>query len=590
MHAEHPSKTRVKGEQRRLHFQPALEGLRGLSVLGILLFHSNFEWAAGGFLGVSTFFTLSGFLIMSLFLVEHDRFARIDLLAFWSRRFRRLMPASLITLAAIALFGAGIEAPDQLGRLRGDILWALAYLGNWRFIFSEAAYAQLFTEPSAVLHFWSLGIEEQLYLAFPIAVTIAFAVARGSRAALAGSIGMLVAGSLAATLVLWQMDVARDRIYYGTDTRAAELLIGALLALWLANRSLGAAGARCVKALGTAALLAVLALWVLWDLESGVLYRGGLPAYALLSSAVIAAAVQPSGAVRSVLSWRWIRRLGRISYGVYLYHWPIYLWLTSERTGLGEAQLFALRVALTVGIAILSYDRIEAPIRERRILVGRRAFHAAASLACAIVVGTTLLPAGPRGDSIDFAESLAVERSTSGDVPANDLPTRHRATPRLAVFGDSTALQLDRGLRRWGSESEEAEVLAGWTGLGCGVARAGRYRYRMRERSAPAACRDRDRNWEDRLDAVRPDIAVVLVGPWEVSDRKLPGDDAWRKPGDPIFDDYLRNEMLAAVDVLASGGGPGRLADPSFDRDSRCGQAPRDSVCRLRPVAHGPLQ
>jgi len=556
MHAERPSKPGAAGEpwSGRLQFQPALDGLRGLSVLGILLFHSNFQWATGGFLGVSTFFTLSGFLITSLFLVEYERSGRIDLREFWGRRFRRLMPASLIALAAIALFGATVATPEQLVRLRGDILWALAYLGNWRFVFSEVAYAQLFTAPSPVLHFWSLGIEEQLYLSFPIAAAAGLGLASGSRAALAGLIGALVAASLVATTALWHAEAVVDRIYYGTDTRAAELLIGALLALWLQGRSLGAVGARCVNALGAAALLAILGLWGMLDLESDLLYRGGLPAYALLSSAVIAAAVQPAGSVRAVLSGRVIRQLGRISYGVYLFHWPIYLWLTPERTGLGDAPLFALRVALSLAIAWASYDWIEAPIRTRRSLVGRRVYVAAASAIAAVAVAVLALPVDSSDDAIDFADSSAFDRAQPDDDSARAPPSLHREVPRVAVFGDSTAMHLYWGLGRWLAETEGVEVRKGWMQLGCGIAREGRYRFRRGERRAPKICRDRDREWEHRLDKVQPDIAVVLVGSWDVSDRKLPGEDEWRKPGDPVLDDYLRAEMLNAADVLASRG------------------------------------
>ena len=556
MHSERPSDSTAAGEPEagRLPFQPALDGLRGLSVLGILLFHSDIQWASGGFLGVSTFFTLSGFLITSLFLVEYEQSARIDLRSFWIRRFRRLMPASLIALAAIALFGATVATPEQLVRLRGDILWALAYLGNWRFVFSETAYAQLFSAPSPVLHFWSLGIEEQLYLTFPIAVAVGLWLASGSRAALAGMIGGLVLASLGVTAVLWRAEVAIDRIYYGTDTRAAELLIGALLALWLQGRALAEVGGRFVRAIGATALLVMLALWGTLGLESSLLYRGGLPAYALLSSAVIAAAVQPSGPVRAVLSGRVIRWLGRISYGVYLFHWPIYLWLTPERTGLGDVPLFALRAAISLSIAGASYQWLEAPIRTRRSLVGQRVYIAAAAAIAAVALAALALPVDSNEDVIEFAIPAELDRAQPDDASEHDPPSLHRAAPRVAMFGDSTALQLYSGLGGWLAETKGVEARMGWMRSGCGVAREGTYTFRRGERHAPKICRNRNREWEHRLDEAQADIAVVFVGPWDVSARKLPGDDHWRKPGDPVLDDYLRSEMLAAVDVLSSRG------------------------------------
>jgi peptidoglycan/LPS O-acetylase OafA/YrhL len=541
-------------ERGRLRFQPGLDGLRGLSVLGILLFHSDFAWAAGGFLGVSTFFTLSGFLITSLFLVEHERSGRIDLFAFWGRRFRRLMPASLLALAAIALFGLTVASPEQLARLRGDILWALAYVANWRFVFSEVSYARLFTAPSPVLHFWSLGIEEQLYLALPIAVAAGLRIGSGSRATLARLIAVLVAASLAATVALWHADAGIDRIYYGTDTRAAELLIGALLALWLQGRSLTGAALRAVQVVGCAALLATLGAWATLDVEAELLHRGGFAVYALLSSAVIAAAVQPAGPVRAALSGRAIRWLGRISYGLYLFHWPIFLWLTPERTGLADAPLFALRVGLSLALAWASYVSIEVPIRTRRLLVGRRAKFITLSAFAAVAGVALALPVRSGVDAIDFSESSATDRAASDDESASDPPSRFRAAPRVAVFGDSAALQLHTGLGRWLLETEGVEMRRGWTKPGCGIARAGRYRFRRGERGAPRICRNRNEEWERRLDKATPDVAVVFAGPWEVADRKLPGEDRWRKPGDPAFDDYLRAEMLAAVDVLSSRG------------------------------------
>jgi peptidoglycan/LPS O-acetylase OafA/YrhL len=185
---------------------------------------------------------------------------------------------------------------------------------------SEAAYAQLFTAPSPVLHFWSLGIEEQLYLFFPLVVVAGLRLGSGSRAALAAVLGALVAASVAASLALTNAGASIDRVYYGTDTRAAELLIGGLLALWLCGRVLAARARRVVEGLGAPALLVLLGLWATLELESERLYAGGFAAYGLLSASVIAAAVQPSGLVQYLLSGNAVRWVGRISYGVYLFH------------------------------------------------------------------------------------------------------------------------------------------------------------------------------------------------------------------------------------------------------------------------------
>src|SRR3954449_12176794 len=212
----------------------ALDGLRGLAVAGVLAYHCGFGWARGGFLGVSLFFTLSGFLITSLLLAERSEHGRIGLRGFWARRARRLLPAALLALAVIVAFGATVASGSQLRGLRGDVLAALAYVANWRFVLAGTSYGALWSAPSPVQHFWSLAIEEQLYLFLPVIAVLALACGRWRRAVLAGVLVGFVGLSLVASLA------AHDqlRAYFGTDTRAAELLVGALLAVVLARRPL----------------------------------------------------------------------------------------------------------------------------------------------------------------------------------------------------------------------------------------------------------------------------------------------------------------------------------------------------------------
>ena len=304
------------------HF-PALDGLRGLAVAVVLLFHGGFSWMTGGYLGVSTFFTLSGFLITALLLVERRSTGSVDLRGFWTRRFRRLMPAALAALGLATLFGLTVADAVQRRNLAGDVTASLVDLANWRFIFSGQVYADLFGAPSPVLHFWSLAIEEQFYLLYPLLAWFAFRVLRVSRRAFAGILATLIAASIAVTLFA---GFSSDRIYLGTDTRSAEVLIGALLATLLYQRRVttslatGPRAPRVVAGLGTAALAICAVLWVTVPQETEWLYRGGLPAYAVLSALVVLAAITPVGPVRWLLSLGGLRSLGRISYGVYLYH------------------------------------------------------------------------------------------------------------------------------------------------------------------------------------------------------------------------------------------------------------------------------
>ena len=280
---------------RRLPFLPALEGLRGVAVLVVLLFHAEVPGVGGGFLGVSTFFTLSGFLITRLLTAEGERDGRIGLRAFWGRRFRRLMPAALVGLAAIALLASLFGDYTQLQRLREDGIAALLYFANWWLIISGAAYDDLMGSPSFIQHFWSLAIEEQYYAVFPLVAAVL--LARGGRRPLAIVLGLGTLASWVWMFALGSADVATARIYYGTDTRSGELLVGGLLALLLSGRTLSRDQGRILAVLGVLGLCASAALWTLASVESLWLYRGGLACYAIASTALIAGCVAPSSRV-----------------------------------------------------------------------------------------------------------------------------------------------------------------------------------------------------------------------------------------------------------------------------------------------------
>ena len=215
------------GTERLVHL-PGLDGLRGLAVAGVICFHGNWPWMQGGYLGVSLFFTLSGFLITSLLLVEQQRTGGISLRRFWGRRFRRVLPAAWLTLLAVVIAGWFLLDAEQVSAFRDDVRASFLQVSNWRFLFEGQSYGDLFRSPSPVLHFWSLSIEEQLYLLYPLLLVGLLAVARGRRhlAALVLGIGALLSWGLPVLL-----GASLDRIYYGTDTRALAPLLGAFLAI-----------------------------------------------------------------------------------------------------------------------------------------------------------------------------------------------------------------------------------------------------------------------------------------------------------------------------------------------------------------------
>jgi peptidoglycan/LPS O-acetylase OafA/YrhL len=212
------------------HYNPGLDGLRAVAVAAVLCFHGGFSWAVGGYLGVSTFFTLSGFLIMSLLLRSAESPGGPNLRTFWSNRFRRLLPAALLALCVVWVFAATVASAAQLRVLPGQVLGCLTYVVNWVFVATRTSYADLFAAPSPVQHFWSLAVEEQLYLVIPLTLWLLLRWTRSLKA-IGLVFGALVAASVVEMLLLHRSGASADRLYYGTDTRSAEVFVGVVLAV-----------------------------------------------------------------------------------------------------------------------------------------------------------------------------------------------------------------------------------------------------------------------------------------------------------------------------------------------------------------------
>ena len=568
-----PASARASGEHRLLAYNPALDGVRGLAVAAVLVFHAGFSWAKGGYLGVSTFFTLSGFLITRLLLAERERSGTVDLRSFWKRRFRRLMPASLAALGLICAFGVFAADATQAADLRGDIYAALAYVANWRFILDDASYADLFGNPSPVLHFWSLAIEEQFYLLYPLLAfgVLAAAGRSGVDHATARRRFTIALGTLTViSAVLASSGIFDDdRVYFGTDTRAAELLMGALLAVVVtsprfAERLDAQPGLRSgISAAGAVALVVTFALWATTPQTADWLYSGGFPAYSILSAVVILACVVP-GPVATGLSVAPLRSLGLVSYGVYLYHWPIFLWL-DQKTDYEGGVLFFLQLALTANVAIASYFFLEMPVRRRGMLAGIRSWKLAPPAIATVVLLAVVATANPPAPAIDFE---AAEAAVSDAPPVPDLDDpRGSPVPRIAIYGDSTALAMALGFNEWLRDTGLGEEAVGHTGFGCPVGRGGEWR-RVGEPSKVEETCHWDLSWARQTLSQHPDVALVLTGTWDVADRKLPGSDEWVSIGDPDYDEWLFAELLGATDTLAQEGAEVIwLTNPTINRD-----------------------
>jgi peptidoglycan/LPS O-acetylase OafA/YrhL len=419
----------------RVTYEPAIDGLRALAIGAVLLFHSGYGFAGGGFLGVSLFFTVSGFLITTLLLGEHERSGRIDLRGFWERRFRRLAPAAVVVLAGITIAAPHLADASQRAGLRGDVLSALGYVANWRFLLHGQSYAAMFSTPSPVQHFWSLSIEEQYYLVYPVIVAVVLARARRSpRRALAWTLGVLAAGSLASQLAASSF----DRLYYGTDTRLFEIVAGALLAVVVAGRRerLARLGRRSALALGVVALAAFAFFVEHSTLGGHHLQHGGLALFACVSVALLVAALVP-GPFSNAIGNRPLAAIGRVSYGLYLIHWPVFLWLDESRTGWHGVPLLGARMAVVAPLTFLSYRLLETPVRFSFRLRTRRRF---ASTCTAGVALTAVLALVVPTVAAPLSQAQAIVATTR-----SSLETAHGAL-RVMVVGDSTGSALAQGL------------------------------------------------------------------------------------------------------------------------------------------------
>lgn len=568
MSTGHPSE-----HPKAFAYQPALDGVRALAVGAVLLFHAGVAWLPGGFLGVDAFFVLSGFLITSLLLAEHARAGRIRLGAFWLRRARRLLPALLLVVLFVAYAFRDILTTLDLRLLRDDALAALGYVANWRMIYRGDDYFTQTAAPSALQHTWSLGIEEQYYLLWPLVVVAVLAFGAGSRRLLLALCVIGAAASAVACAVLYDpFDV--NRAYFGTDTRAQALLIGCALAVLLAAPARGRPGVTLAGWTGPALAVAGLAgaavvgwLWISANGVDALLYRGGFALGGLAVAAVLAHCVlAPAAPLARALSIAPLVWLGKISYGVYLWHWPLYALLTAERTGIGGSALLALRLATTLGAATVSYLVLEQPIRTGRwpVTPGRRpaavvrlgglaagaSATAAIGITAAAVLVATSAPSAATITSLRAAALTdAVPRADRDATPPMLRPGRKPGElPRISFFGDSVSWSIGFYLP---SYRDQLEVSVNSL-EGCGIARLPEIRVKNMPQTNYSWCPQWDATWRARLESSDPDVVVLLLSRWELMDRKLDGE--FQHVGDAAFDTYLRTELNLALDILLARG------------------------------------
>ncbi|HEY7106090.1 MAG TPA: acyltransferase family protein [Acidimicrobiia bacterium] len=572
-------------------YQPALDGVRAFAVGGVLLYHASQSWALGGFLGVDAFFVLSGFLITTLLVTEWNGRRRIDLGAFWARRARRLLPALVLVMLGILTYAAVFAAPGEVEKIRSDGFATLGYVANWKFIFAGQSYFDQFTQPSPFRHMWSLAIEEQFYLVWPLLVFGILRLTRSVRALLAAAAAMLV-GSAVLMAVLYQPGHDPSRVYYGTDTRAQSLLMGAIAGILVFRHGpIRSAAARLVlKVLAVAGAAYTLWLWSHLSERSDSLYRGGFVLASLSVAVVIVAVTQPDrGLLGRALSWYPLRWIGMISYGLYLWHWPIYLTITRTRTGLDGNELLFARLAVTFAFATASYYLVERPIRRGMFRIPRPSVLAPIAVA-GLVAGLVFSTAGA-GPSPATAAQRAIEQQPDVPSAASARTASARAKPaspdlsglsalapsqpaNVLLLGDSVATTLGVGLDRV-AESDPELTVANRATLGCGMLRRGEISMGLQLYEQAGECDDWADRWLTKIDEYQPNVVVLLTGAWDLLDRKIDGE--WYSPGEVGFDRYFLSELDQATQLLASRGSKVViLTTPFFSRPELVGETGHD--------------
>jgi peptidoglycan/LPS O-acetylase OafA/YrhL len=612
--------SRARASRAHLRYRGGLDGLRALAIIAVLLYHGGVSWDGGGFLGVEVFFVLSGFLITSLLVNEWLESGTIALRAFWARRARRLLPALFCLVAVIGVYYAIAGTSQAIPGLKGDGIATLLYFANWHQIATGASYFAATGPVSPLTHTWSLAIEEQFYIVWPLLFLGVLSLAARRRArrrasprddsdAKRRSLRLLLSVSVAGTLASWvEMALLYDggrglnRVYYGTDTRAAGLLVGASLAIALAIHRRQAVDARTTalsttraRALGAVAVLALAGVLAAMGIVGGNtswVYPYGLAGLDAAVAVIIAAAVlAPKALITRALSWTPLRAIGQISYGLYLWHYPLFLWLDSSSTGISGGALLGLRLSLTVLVSVVSYFAIEQPIRERKLpawLVRSLAPLAAGGAVASLLVASTA-SALPLGDPPVSTLPQTTTTSLKGTAPACQVKLTDAATYGLApppaakaasfeytslgkheltwkgsstetfntcppkkvlLIGDSLAFTLGVGMLK--DENEYGVELADAGILGCAFTSEGELNVSGTWEGQSAGCPDALQTWAKDEKILHAQAVVVELGYRDQFNWRIDGH--VEHLGDPAFDAYVQQRIDKYVKVLGANG------------------------------------
>lgn len=475
----HPDPTARSRSNARFTHQPPLDGVRGVAAAAVVLYHAGFTWAQGGYVGIDLFFTLSGFLITTLMLDELRRRRQIDLAGFWRRRFKRLLPLMFLVVAASCVWAWLAADPSTLDRIRRDAIGAVLYVNNWVQVRDGVGYFEQFSAPTPLTHTWSLAVEEQFYVVWPLVVAVLVAVIRKlhgrgvdasrpgrrswgrirRRVGIAALAGTALSAGLAALLSF--TGTPADQIYLRTDTRLQAILLGCALACFRwgrwqrhpdaqAARPAHPAGAALERQrllgwdVATAVSLAVLGWICVGGIDAVFAARGGYLLTAIAAAIVISGSVLPGSRAGALFSWTPLRWLGRISYGIYLWHWPVFAAVTERSTGWGFAAVTTVRLALTVGLSVASFHLVETPLRTR--IQWSMRWIPAAIAACTVLA--LVATVGATESDADRFVADQERNAAPPTAPSTTVPPPPAETTAL-IIGDSMGSTVTSG---WSSD------------------------------------------------------------------------------------------------------------------------------------------
>jgi peptidoglycan/LPS O-acetylase OafA/YrhL len=434
----------ARGRRSDEGYRPALDGIRALAVGSVVAYHFGWKALPGGFLGVDVFFVLSGYLITSILLSEHARRGSISMSGFYSRRVRRLFPALALVVVAVSIDTVRHANPLQLADRFHDMMAALFYYANWHFIATDQSYFAGSSGASPLRHTWSLSIEEQFYFVWPLLLLVLLRALTLRRRGLI-ALGLVAATLLSTLAMALTYDAASpSRSYYGSDGRAQQLLVGVLLALGLHGLTRTARAARVWAVIAASSLLSLLFLMHRLHDTSSKYYHGGALVAALVTAVLVAAVeLHPESQIGALLSLRPVVWVGKVSYGIYLWHWPVLLWVDGT----------VARVLVTLGVSALSFYAFERPIRTGQVWwLGKSIPRTALAFAVVVslVAGGAYAATRPPSQSEDRIAAEARDRAL---VPCANLTepcvrvTGGPGAPVVASIGDSTMEGYDTALR-----------------------------------------------------------------------------------------------------------------------------------------------